>query len=197
LDWKLYVHQRQRHYPETIEHLQALVGQYDKIKVLGTRHSFNGIADSTDHLISLERFAPMVSITPAQRTATISGNVTYGQLCPILHREGFALHNLASLPHISVAGACATATHGSGIHNRNLSSAVSAIEFISASWERISLSREQDGELFNGAVVSLGGLGVITKLTLELLPAFEMAQTAYVHLPAKLILTLSCRAPTA
>jgi xylitol oxidase len=170
-------------YPETMEQLQALVKQYAKLRVLGTRHSFNSIADSTEHLVSLERFAPEVSINREKNTVTISANVTYGQLSPILHREGFALHNLASLPHISVVGACATATHGSGVRNANLASAVSGLELVTADGNLVSLSRERDGELFNGAVVGLGGLGVIVKLTLDLLPTFEMSQDVYERLP--------------
>ncbi|MEO8609759.1 MAG: FAD-binding protein [Chloroflexota bacterium] len=170
-------------YPETVEQVQALVKQYDKLRVLGTRHSFNSIADSTEHLISLERFAPAVSINREKRTVSISANVTYGQLCPILHREGFALHNLASLPHISVVGACTTATHGSGVRNRNLASAVSGLELVSADGNLVSLSRKQDGEILNGAVVGLGGLGVVVNLTIDLLPDFEMSQHVYEHLP--------------
>ncbi|HSS99943.1 MAG TPA: D-arabinono-1,4-lactone oxidase, partial [Terriglobales bacterium] len=170
-------------YPKTVEQLQALVKQYGKLRVLGTRHSFNSIADSTEHLISMERFAPEVNINRERNSVTISANVTYGQLAPILHREGFALHNLASLPHISVVGAITTATHGSGVRNRNLASAVSGLELVAADGNLVSFSRERDGELFNGAVVGLGGLGVIVKLTLDLLPAFEMSQDVYTHLP--------------
>jgi xylitol oxidase len=94
----------------------------------------------------------------------VASGVTYGKLAPYLHEKGFALHNLASLPHISVAGACSTATHGSGEKNGNLSTAVSALEFVSASGETISLSRQKDGETFLGSVVGLGALGVITKV---------------------------------
>jgi xylitol oxidase len=169
-------------YPETVEQLQELVRQYDKLRVLGTRHSFNSIADSTEQLISLERFAPEVNINHEQSTVSISANVTYGQLAPILHREGFALHNLASLPHISVAGACTTATHGSGVRNPNLASAISGLELVTANGDLVSLSRERDGELFNGAVIGLGGLGVIFNLTLDLLPNFEVSQHVYEQL---------------
>src|SRR5215212_2872321 len=87
------------HYPETVEQLQAIVRACKKLRVLGTRHSFNGIADSTENLISLERFAPIININHDQNTVSMSANVTYGQLCPVLHREQFALPNLGSLPH--------------------------------------------------------------------------------------------------
>src|SRR5688572_11337048 len=97
------------HYPQTLDDIQRLVKQLDKVRVLGTRHSFNAIADSSDNLISLEQYPSAININREQKTVSITGNVTYGQLCPLLHREGFALHNLASLAHISVVGACSTA----------------------------------------------------------------------------------------
>ncbi|MDQ4076458.1 MAG: FAD-binding protein [Chloroflexota bacterium] len=171
------------HYPETVEQVQELVTQRSKVKVLGTRHSFNGIADSTGDLISLERFDQAVALDRARSTVTIEAGVRYGQLCQHLQRAGYALHNLASLPHISVAGACATATHGSGDRHGNLATAVAAMEMVTADGTVVVLSREQDGELFQGAVVGLGGLGAVTKLTLDIVPAFDMRQDVYENLP--------------
>jgi xylitol oxidase len=107
----------------------------------------------------------------------------YGELAPYLHQNGYALHNLASLPHISIAGACATATHGSGVKNGNLATQVAAIEFVDATGDVIQLSRRNDGEQFQGAVVGLGALGVVTKLTLDLEPTFDMKQVVYLDLP--------------
>ena len=102
---------------------------------------------------------------------------------PYLHENGFALRNLASLPHITVAGAVATATHGSGVNNGNLSTQVSAIEFVNAAGDLVNLSKQKDGDLFYGAVVALGAIGVVTKLTLDLLPTFNMKQLVYRNLP--------------
>ncbi len=171
------------HYPETVEQVQALVTGCRKLRVLGSRHSFNGIADSSEDLISLERFDPGVTVDHERRTVTVAAGVKYGQLCRELHRAGYALHNLASLPHISIAGACATATHGSGDGNGNLATAVAAMELVTADGQVVMLSREHDGEQFQGAVVGLGGLGVVTKLTLDIVPAFEMQQDVYENLP--------------
>jgi xylitol oxidase len=171
------------HHPETVEQIQALVKRNKKLKVLGTRHSFNSIADSTENLILLDRLERVIDLEPEQKRVSISGNVTYGELSPVLHREGFALHNLASLAHISVAGACATATHGSGVRNQGLGVAVSRLEIVTANGNLVTLSREKDGERFDGAVVSLGALGVVVNLTLDLLPNFEARQHVYEALP--------------
>ena len=169
--------------PKTVEQIQELVSQSDKLKALGTRHSFNDIADSPGELISLEHFDRIVSLDPERYTVTVEAGVRYGQLARWLHGEGYALHNLASLPHISVAGACATATHGSGDRHGNLATAVSALEFVQANGEIIYLSREKNPEQFPGAVVGLGGLGIITRLTLDISPTFEMQQDVYENLP--------------
>ncbi|MDQ3007631.1 MAG: FAD-binding protein, partial [Chloroflexota bacterium] len=159
------------HQPGTVGEIQELVTRHQKLKALGTRHSFNNIADSPNELVSLQKFNRVLALDRAQRTVTIEAGVRYGELCRYLNETGYALHNLASLPHISVAGACATATHGSGDMHGNLATAVSALEIVMANGEVVSLAREKDGERFDGAVVSLGGLGIVTKLTLDILPA--------------------------
>jgi alditol oxidase len=167
----------------SVEQAQEFVKKHARLKVLGTRHCFNHIADSTDEFLSLRPMDKVLSLDAQARTVTIPANMSYGQLSPYLHEKGFALHNLASLPHISVAGACATATHGSGEKNGNLDTSVSALEMITASGAIVKLSRKQDGEGFSGAVVGLGALGVITKITLDLLPTFMVKQYVYENLP--------------
>jgi alditol oxidase len=171
------------HRPETVEQLQDLVRHCRKLRVLGARHSFNDIADSTEDLVSLEHMPPVLALDRARGTVTVDAGARYGRLCGPLHAAGCALHNLASLPHVSVAGACATATHGSGDGKANLASAVAAMELVTADGELVVLSREHAGDQFQGAVVGLGGLGVVTKLTLDVVPAFEMRQDVYEHLP--------------
>jgi xylitol oxidase len=163
--------------------VQELARRCRRLKVLGTRHSFNGIADSPEAIVSLERFDKVMTLDRERHTVTVNAGLRYGQLCQHLHDEGQALHNLASLPHISVAGACATATHGSGDRNGNLATAVAAMEMVTADGEVVVLSHEQHGEQFQGAVVGLGGLGVVTKLTLDVLPTFEVRQDVYENLP--------------
>jgi len=171
------------HQPKTVEQIQELVARSDKLKALGTRHSFNDIADSPEDLVSLEHLDQVVALDRTRHTVIVEAGVRYGKLARWLHGEGYALHNLASLPHISVAGACATGTHGSGDKHGNLATAVSALELVTASGELIYVAREKDAEQFRGAVVGLGGLGVVTKLNLDISPTFEMRQDVYENLP--------------
>ena len=167
--------------PKNAEDVRQIVKSRSKLKALGTRHSFNGIADSTGDQISLKQFDQIV-LDEKSRTVAVGAGVSYGQLAPYIDARGYALHNLASLPHISAAGACATATHGSGNKNGNLSTAVSAMEIVTGKDEVVVLSRDRDGDRFRGAVVGLGGLGVVTKVTLDVQPTFRMAQVVYENL---------------
>src|SRR6202020_2576321 len=167
----------------SLAQVQDYVKTQPKLKVLGTRHCFNNIADSKDGFLSLKLMDEVISLDPAKRTVTVGAGITYGQLCPYLDGKGFALHNLASLPHISVAGACSTATHGSGEKNGNLATAVSGLEMVTASSDIVNLSRERDGDKFAGSVVGLGALGVITAVTLDIQPTYRMRQYVYENLP--------------
>jgi xylitol oxidase len=169
--------------PGSIDAVREQLRAPGQLKVLGTRHCFNGIADSTQRLLSLREMDQVADLDAEGRTVTVEAGVTYGQLGPYLHERGFALHNLASLPHISVVGACATATHGSGVANGNLATAVSALELVTADGGVRTLSRGQDGARFSGAVVHLGALGVVTSITLDVQPTFQMRQDVYEDLP--------------
>ncbi len=169
------------HYPKTITEVQDLVRKSKSLRVLGSRHSFNRIADSKEMLLSFDHLNKVILLDREKMKVTVEGGIKYGELCTYLHDNGFALHNLASLPHISVAGTIATATHGSGLENGNLSTGVAAIEFVNASGDLVSLGK--DDEEFFGAVVGLGALGPVTKVTLDLQPAFEVAQVVYLDMP--------------
>jgi len=173
-------------YPKSVEEVQQLVKKYSKLKVLGTRHCFNTIADSKYNFISLREMKKIVSLDANAKTVTVEGGIKYGELCPWLNDKGFALHNLASLPHISVAGAITTATHGSGVKNKNLCGPVEALEIVTADGDVINLLKK-DGEKFYAAVVGLGAIGVITKVTLNIQPTFMMRQWVYIKMPLQQI----------
>jgi xylitol oxidase len=172
---------RRFHRPSSIDQLQELVAGSDRVRVLGSGHSFNRMADTGGDLISLAGLPRVVEIAADRRTVRVDGGIRYGDLVPHLDAAGLALHNLASLPHISVAGAVTTATHGSGERNGNLATAVAAIELIRADGKPVTLRRGDPG--FAGAVVGLGALGVVTALTLDVVPAFEIRQYVYDDLP--------------
>jgi xylitol oxidase len=167
--------------PKTLEETQQAVKNTPKLRALGSRHSFNTIADSTAAQISVHDLNSM-TLDAQARTVTVGGGLRYGDFAPWLDQQGYALHNLASLPHITAAGACATATHGSGVRNGNLSTAVSAMEIVTADGQVIQLSRAKDGDAFKGAVVHLGALGVVTKITLDVQPTFQVKQLVYENL---------------
>ena len=169
--------------PKTVEEVQALVKKLDKQKALGSCHCFNNIADSPMNQISSQNLNKVISIDEKANTMTVEAGARYGQFAPQLDKKGFALHNLASLPHISVAGACSTATHGSGVKNGNLATAVRGLEFVTANGDVVNLSRNKDGETFNGAVVGLGALGIITKVTLDIEKTYQVRQDLFQDLP--------------
>jgi len=171
------------HAAKSLAETREYVKRMEKLKVLGTRHCFNTIADSKDAFLSLTEMHDEPALDAAARTVTVDANMTYGKLAPWLEQKGYALHNLASLPHISVAGACSTGTHGSGEKNGSLSTAVLGLEIVRANGDAVPLSRQHDGENFRGAVVSLGALGAITKVTLAVQPTFEARQWVYENMP--------------
>ncbi|HEY7176944.1 MAG TPA: FAD-binding protein [Micromonosporaceae bacterium] len=176
---------RHVHRPETIDELRRVVADATKVRAIGTGHSFNLIADASPDgpgdLVSLAGLPQVIDIDSATRTVTVGGAVRYGDLAIALHAAGYAVHNLASLPHISVAGAVATGTHGSG--TGNLATAVTAIEMVTAGGDLRTLRRDTDGDAFAAAVVGLGALGVVTRLTLRIEPAYEVAQWVYEGMP--------------
>uniref|UniRef100_UPI0031590DCE FAD-binding protein n=1 Tax=Arthrobacter sp. H16F315 TaxID=2955314 RepID=UPI0031590DCE len=160
-----------------MEELQALVAGATRIRALGSRHSFNDIADTAGTLVVLDKLDPSISVDTINMTVTVGAGTRYGTLAAELQRRGYALHNLASLPHISVAGAVATATHGSGDANGNLATAVSGLELVTADGTVLS-ARRGDPD-FDGLVVGLGALGIVSRLTLDIEPTFEVSQVVF------------------
>ncbi|MCW2600424.1 MAG: FAD-binding protein [Frankiales bacterium] len=171
------------HRPSSLEELSTVVAGSEQVRALGTGHSFNRIADTTGDLVSVAGLPPEIDVDAERASVTVAAGVRYGELAVRLQEQGYALHNLGSLPHLSVAGACATGTHGSGISNGSLASKVSALELVTADGETVAVNRETYGESFAGAVVSLGSLGIITRLTLDIEPSFEVRQYVYEDLP--------------
>ncbi|GAA2389406.1 putative xylitol oxidase [Catellatospora methionotrophica] len=167
------------HRPVTVDELRGVVAGARQVRALGTGHSFNRIADTPYDLVTVARLPRVAELDRGRSTVRVSAGTRYGELAPYLHRHGYALHNLGSLPHISIAGAVATGTHGSGDRNGNLATAVRGMELVTADGELVTVGTED----LPGSVVSLGALGVVTALDLAVVPTFEVRQRVYEHLP--------------
>lgn len=170
------------HRPSTLDELRRVVAEAESVRVLGTGHSFNRIADTAGDLVRVDGLPAEVRIDPEARTATVSAGLRLADLAERLHSAGYALANLPSLPHISLAGACATGTHGSGDGNQGLAGLVRAVRMVGADGEISELARDGSAD-FAGAVVALGALGVVTGLTVGIEPDFEVAQHVYQDVP--------------
>jgi xylitol oxidase len=168
---------RRWHHPSTVDELCALVRRAEKVHAVGAGHSFSRVADGPGDLVSLAGLPPILELDPGGGTVTVSGGVRYGELAPFLHQHGYALANLASLPHLTVVGAVATGTHGSGSRTPGLAAAVTGLTLVTASGELVRLERGHTD--FDGAVVALGALGVVASLTLALEPTYEVSQYVY------------------
>ena len=173
--------------PGSVDEIRRLVAQSSRIHAIGARHSFNGVADSPGDLIDLGSIDPAFLIDPERRTVSVGAGTNYGVLAAYLQRRGWALHNMASLPHVSVAGAIATGTHGSGDRLGNLATAAAALDIVCATGDLITVRRTDPG--FDGAVVALGALGIVTRVTLDIQPAFTMRQDAFEGLPWAAVLS--------
>ncbi len=165
------------HTPRSVEELQLLVTRGDPLRAVGSRHSFTRIADTTGHQVSMAALPRVLEVDSATRSVRVSAGLRYGDLAGALSQAGLALPNLGSLPHISVAGSCATGTHGSGMRNPVLSAGVGSLTMVTAGGDLLRVDRESHGEDYGGFVIALGRLGIVTELVLDLVPAFEVAQT--------------------
>jgi xylitol oxidase len=164
------------HRPSTREQLREIVARAPRVRVLGSRHSFTDLADSAE-LVSLEGLPADVAVDHEAGTVSCNAALKYGELAVALAGEDVALHNLASLPHISIAGAVATATHGSGDANGNLATAVRSLELVTSAGDVVTASRGEAD--FDGLVVGLGALGAVTRVTLDVEPGYEVRQRVF------------------
>lgn len=179
----LTYHTRDIDFPNSVDELASIIKKKSKVKILGTQHCFSDIADSAHHLISTKNLNKVIQLDKEKMTVTVEPGIKYGTLAETLQKEGFALANLASLPHISVGGATATATHGSGMNVGNLASQVIGLEIMTADGNLKKLDKENDADAFNAVVIHIGALGAVTQLTLKIEPTFQVRQDIYENLP--------------
>ncbi|MCL8014447.1 FAD-binding protein [Streptomyces sp. AS02] len=174
---------KELHRPYSLDAISALVAGSERVRVLGSGHSFNEIAEPGPEgvLLSIAGLPPAIDVDRAARTVRVSGGVRYAELARAVYAHGLALPNMASLPHISVAGSVATGTHGSGVGNGSLATSVREVELVTADGSVVTVGRDE--QRFGGAVTSLGSLGVVTALTLDLEPSFDVEQHLFTELP--------------
>ncbi|MGP3533621.1 FAD-binding protein [Microbacterium sp. RD1] len=165
----------------TVEDVQAVIRGGGRVRALGTRHSFTDLPDADGVLLSTAGMAGDPVLDEDARTVQVPAGMRYGDLARWLDERGWALHNLGSLPHISVAGAVVTGTHGSGSGNGVLGTAVRGIEYVSATGDLVRTTAT-DAD-FDGLVVGLGGYGVVVRLTLAVQPTYRVRQDVYAGIP--------------
>ncbi|HEU5334271.1 MAG TPA: FAD-binding protein [Actinocrinis sp.] len=165
----------------TVDEVRRAVAAGGRVRAVGTRHSFNDLADNGATLVSVAGIAPDPVIDAAARTVTAGAGMSYGALAAWLQDRGWALHNLGSLPHISIAGATATGTHGSGSGNQILSAALAGLEYVAADGEVRKADRSAPD--FAGMPVGLGAFGIVVRVTLDIEPTYLVRQDAYTGLP--------------
>ncbi|MFJ4285512.1 D-arabinono-1,4-lactone oxidase [Paenarthrobacter nicotinovorans] len=166
--------------PTSVEELRELVAKATQIKALGSRHSFNTVADTPGTHLLLDALPQDVVLNRDNGTVKVNGSISYGALGRALEEQGYAIHNLASLPHISVAGAIQTGTHGSGVNNPSLAAAVVGIDLVRASGDLVTLTADDDE--FLASVVGVGALGIVTGLELAVRPSYEVRQRVLTNL---------------
>lgn len=174
--------------PTSMTELRRVVHGSDRLRVLGSGHSFSRVADTDGVLVRVDGLPSVLDLDEAAGNVTVSAGTRYGELAEQLHRHGWALPNLGSLPHISVAGAVSTGTHGSGDGNRSLAGSVVGLELVTATGDLVTMDRASQPDTFDGVVVALGCLGVVTRLTLRVVPSFDVEQHVHVGLSHELLL---------
>ncbi|MFJ2978017.1 D-arabinono-1,4-lactone oxidase [Curtobacterium sp. NPDC087082] len=167
--------------PSSIDEAAEIVARSPRVHGLGTRHSFNDAPDAPGVLLDLTGIPTDLAVDAVRRTVTMGAGTRYGVVAPEIDRAGFALHNTGSLPHISIAGAIATGTHGSGTALGSLSTAVRSFEVLGPDGSARTIDR--DDPAFDGAVLHLGLLGVLTRVTLDVEPSYRMRQDTYGPIP--------------
>lgn len=186
-NWSKNIDFNERQYfePESLAELQELVSTHPKIRARGTAHCFNDIADTNSVAINVGKMPKVIEVNSESKSVKVSAGLTYGELAPVLHAQGWALNNLASLPHISIAGSISTGTHGSGMKNHNLANRVISLDIVTANGELRHI--DLTNPAFNALVVGLGLGGIVYQYELKIEPTFEVRQVIYPQMPLDIL----------
>jgi L-gulonolactone oxidase len=150
----------------------ASAGQ--RVKVVGAGHSFTGIALTDGRLVKLDSYGKVLRVDREKRTATVEAGITLSRLNEELDIHGFAMENLGDIAYQSIAGAISTSTHGTGKALGGLATQVIGMRLIAGDGSVIDCSADSEPEVFHAARVGLGALGVISTVTLQCKPAFNL-----------------------
>ena len=186
-NWSKNIEFNDRKYfqPESISELQELIRTNQKIRVRGTAHCFNDIADTSSYAINLSKMPKTIEVDVEKKSVLVAAGLKYGELAPVLHEQGWALDNLASLPHISIAGSISTGTHGSGVKNKNLANQVISFDVVTAEGEIRHIDRSNPA--FSAMVVGLGLGGIVYQYELRIEPTYEIRQVVYPNIPLDIL----------
>ncbi len=175
-------HDAQTLHPKSIEELSSIVATNTKVRARGSAHCFNTIADTHEVAVILDQMPNELSIDASSQTARVGAGLNYAQIAEYLESHGWALHNLASLPHISIAGAVATGTHGSGIKNGALHTSIKSLDLMGPDGVIRTVTRGVDDD-FYASIVGLGLTGIAVAFEVDIQPTFEIMQTVYGEMP--------------
>ncbi|WP_288466766.1 D-arabinono-1,4-lactone oxidase [uncultured Curtobacterium sp.] len=174
--------------PTSVDEVRRVVAATPRLTALGSTHSFNRIADTDAVQVTLTGLPPVLDVDADRRVVRVAAGMTHAAVAAGLEARGWALANLASLPHISVAGAVATGTHGSGVRNPSLAQAVVGLEVVRASGDVAWVDASTPDDALDAHRVALGALGVVTAVELAIEPTFQVATTVHLDLPWDVVL---------
>jgi len=168
-------------YPKNEEALATLVSRAaqsgQRVKAVGAGHSFTAAAATTGHLVRLDHLKNLIDIDRAAGTVTVQAGIHLSVLNELLFSLGLALPNLGDITYQTVSGAIATSTHGTGRNLTGLAGQVSAMRLVAGDGSVMDLSSAKHGDLFQAALVNVGALGIVSQLTLNVVPSFRLQAT--------------------
>lgn len=169
---------QQRLYPHSTEELATLVqaarNNGQTVRVYGSGHSFVPLMQTNQILVSLDNMQGIIDVNREKHEVTVKAGTKIKKLTQALYEIGYAPENLGDIDVQSIAGAISTGTHGTGANLPSISNQVVALKLVTGTGEIVSLSGDEQGDLFKAAQVSLGALGIITELTLRCLPSYKL-----------------------
>ncbi len=162
--------------PTSVEEIIAIVAaarqKKTKIRVLGSAHSFSPLVATTETLVSLEKLKGLIEVNRQNNRATLWPGTTIAEMGPLLEPHGLAMANQGDIDSQSLAGALSTGTHGTGLDFASLAAFIHSLEFVDGTGSLQKIDESTPGDLLNAARVAMGTFGILTKVTLNLLPSF-------------------------